>query len=134
MKRYFVLLLCVFAVVGLLLACASTQEASKTKPAKTYEPSEKSKPKVDILSHSATVSYGRYVVTGEVQNNGGRAVQSVRINATFYDANKKVVDMGFTYTDPMNLEPSQKAPFEVINHKEEMTPAISSYELQVVVY
>jgi len=53
-------------------------------------------------------------VRGEVQNVGSTCVEFVKVIATFYDEQGRVLGSEFTYADPHRLEPGQKAPFEIL--------------------
>ena len=68
-----------------------------------------------ILSHNSfTDSIGGYHVVGEVQNNGPGNANFVQVSGTFYDANNQVVGTQFTYTNPSDIGPGEKAPFDLI--------------------
>jgi hypothetical protein len=72
-----------------------------------------------ILSHTwyiqnDTVRY--FTVVGEVKNNLNTAIESVQINATFYDANNDTIDTTHTYIEKSIVSailPGQKAPFTI---------------------
>ena len=55
----------------------------------------------------------QYHIVGEVQNNGQQTAKFVEISATLYDSNNKVIGTEFTFTKPSDIEPGQKAPFEI---------------------
>jgi hypothetical protein len=55
----------------------------------------------------------QYHIVGEVQNNGTRTAKFVQVSATLYDSNNKVIGTDFSFTNPSDIEPGQKAPFEV---------------------
>ena len=55
---------------------------------------------------------GNLHVVGEVENNSPNTVQFVRIIGTFYDSGQNVVATGSTFTDPTDLAPGEKAPFQ----------------------
>ncbi len=83
---------------------------------KVNNDSTSKKAKIDILSHSVKKVYGNTSIVGEVQNNGSSSVSFVKVTATFYDTNGKVVDTSFTYAgDTANtpLSPGKKSPFEI---------------------
>jgi SLAP domain-containing protein len=68
-----------------------------------------------ISSHNSYInSIGNMHVIGEVQNNTPNVIQYVKVTGTFYDNNNKVVGTSFTYTDPTDLAPNEKAPFDLI--------------------
>jgi hypothetical protein len=50
---------------------------------------------------------------GEVQNNGSETAKFVEVSATLYDSNNKVIGTEFAFTKPSEIEPGQKAPFEI---------------------
>jgi len=60
---------------------------------------------VDIL--------GDFTVTGEIENQGTVRARSVKAIVTFYDSSGVVVGSAWEYTDPEDLEPSQRGNFEV---------------------
>jgi hypothetical protein len=72
-----------------------------------------------ILSHTwyiqnDTVRY--FTVVGEVKNNLNTAIESVQINATFYDVNNNTIDTTHTYIEKSIVSailPGQKAPFTI---------------------
>ena len=55
-----------------------------------------------------------YHVVGEVENGGNTTAKFVKVTMTFYDANGTVVGTSFTYTDPHDLAPGAKGPFDLI--------------------
>jgi hypothetical protein len=55
----------------------------------------------------------QYHIVGEVQNNGSETAKFVEVSATSYDSNNKVIGTGSTFTKPENIDPGQKAPFEI---------------------
>jgi hypothetical protein len=61
-----------------------------------------------------TVDY--FIVVGEVKNNLTTAIESVQINATFYDAKNSTIDTSSTYMEesivPV-IQSGQKAPFVI---------------------
>ena len=84
-------------------------------PTKGTEPTLASLSGLEILSHNSfTDSIGYLHVVGEVQNNGPTNLQFVKVTSTFYDSNNQVVATDFTYTNPTDIGPRQKAPFELI--------------------
>lgn len=72
-----------------------------------------------ILSHTwyiqnDTVRY--FTVVGEVKNSLNTAIESVQINATFYDENNDTIDTTHTYIEKNIVSPilsGQKAPFTI---------------------
>ena len=53
-------------------------------------------------------------VRGEVKNFGSTCVAFVKVIATFYDSQGRVIGSDFSYTDPDRLEPGQAAPFNIL--------------------
>ena len=87
-----------------------TQFVPKTTVFPTVE--KDSLGKLEILSHSLKQET-YWEINGEVQNNSASKKDFVKISATFYDKNDKVVDSAFSYTNPSSLEAGQKAPFKI---------------------
>lgn len=70
---------------------------------------------IRILSHNSfTDSLGFLHIVGELQNEGITNLEFVKVTSTLYDARNQVVATDFTYTDPSDVGPGQKAPFEII--------------------
>ncbi len=72
--------------------------------------------KVEVKSHNKTIEYGYPKIVGEVINNTNQPVSFVKVTATYYDAQGKVVGTDFTYagdTASTPLAPNLTAPFEV---------------------
>ncbi|MGA8564521.1 MAG: FxLYD domain-containing protein [Nitrososphaeraceae archaeon] len=57
---------------------------------------------------------GNLHLVGEIENGTPDPVTFVQASATFYDKNNRVVGTGFGYTNPPDLGPGDKAPFEII--------------------
>jgi hypothetical protein len=68
-------------------------------------------------------------IVGEIENNGNETAQFVNVIATFYNQNGTVVAADFTYTNPYDIEPGQKAPFQIILTEEDRIALVNSYEL-----
>lgn len=84
---------------------------------------------LEILSHSSYIdSIGWMHVVGEIKNIGTETANYVKVIATFYDEAGKVVAAEFTFSDPSDIEPGQKAPFEILLSDERASYA-ASYEL-----
>lgn len=83
-----------------------------------YEPKSLQSPPVGTLkvlsSNSFVDSIGFFHVVGEIQNGTPDFVTFVQAAATFYDKNNRVVGTSFSYTNPADLGPGEKAPFEII--------------------
>jgi uncharacterized protein (TIGR02588 family) len=58
-------------------------------------------------------SLPQYHIVGEVQNNGAQTAKFVQVSATLYDSNNKVIGTDFSFTNPSDIDPGQKAPFEI---------------------
>ena len=68
-----------------------------------------------ILSQSSYVNnIGSMHIVGEVLNQAPVTAKFVKIIATLYNANGQVIGTDFTYADPSDLAPSQRAPFNII--------------------
>ena len=68
-----------------------------------------------ILSQSSYVNdIGSMHIVGEVLNQAPATANSVKIIATLYNANGQVIGTSFTYADPSNLAPGQRAPFDIL--------------------
>ena len=68
-----------------------------------------------ILSQSSYINdIGSMHIVGEVLNQAPVTAKFVKIIATFYNANGQVIGTDFTYADPSDLAPGQRAPFDII--------------------
>ena len=67
-----------------------------------------------LSSNSLIDRIGFFHIVGEIQNGTPDPVTFVQASATFYDKNNNVVGTGFGYTNPPDLGPGDKAPFEII--------------------
>lgn len=77
--------------------------------------------KVEVKSESITTSYGYQCIVGEVINNTRSNAKFVKITATFYDKDNRVVDTEFSFasdTDQTPLKPSLTAPFKLLISKD----------------
>lgn len=100
----------------------STTTTTTTTPAAT--------PKLVVVSHTGSIGdSGRYEINGEVQNNVGRKIMFAKISATFYDANKTVVDTSYTFADPKDIEAGAKSPFKIYGSSSDKSGSVASYEL-----
>jgi hypothetical protein len=81
----------------------SYQKAGTLKPPALYL----------YMGQSSIDSGGTYHLLGEVTNMGNTPTSFVDVYAIFFDANDKVVDVEHTYTTPSDLQPGQKAPFDL---------------------
>lgn len=107
---------------------------------RTINSSIETTPPVVILSHTYWYDNSMRVIgpvlhiIGEVLNQSPSIVSNVKVVATLYDSNNKIVGTGWSYLAiSNNLYPDDKSPFEIIIDYTE-TPnmeAISSYALAV---
>ncbi|MBS7622228.1 FxLYD domain-containing protein [Candidatus Bathyarchaeota archaeon] len=67
-------------------------------------------------------------IAGELQNNGTRMSTFTEVVATCYDENSKVVAANSGLANPQDLDPGQKATFEIIVMDENIVP----YEIVVI--
>jgi hypothetical protein len=88
-------------------------------------PTEKN---VELLSHK--VKKGEYSdrLIGQVQNNIDKNVEYVQIIATFYDQNGEMIGSKSTYSEPSDLKPTMKAPFEMFLD-EDIASDLSFYDI-----
>jgi len=72
-------------------------------------------------------------INGEIQNNGTRTLDFVKVTATFYDTTNSVLGSDFTYTDPNTVESGQSVPFKLTSGFGDDLPIdeISSIKLHV---
>ncbi|MEM2942415.1 MAG: FxLYD domain-containing protein [Candidatus Bathyarchaeia archaeon] len=97
----------------------ATCQESKTKLARTLL----------LLSVSNyTDRYGLLHIVGELQNNGTRMSTFTEVIATCYDENSKVVAANSGLANPQNLDPGEKATFEIIVTDENIVP----YEIVII--
>ena len=59
-------------------------------------------------------SIGTMHIVGEVMNQSPVTARFVEIIATFYNSNNQVIGTDFSFTDPTDLAPGQRAPFEIL--------------------
>ncbi len=68
-----------------------------------------------ILTHNSfTDSAGYLHVVGEVKNDSTSMLEFVKVIATFYDSNNRVVGTEYAYTNPSTIQADNLAPFELI--------------------
>jgi len=85
---------------------------------------------LEILSHSSYVDAAGFMhVVGEIKNIANGTATYVKIAATFYNSTGHVVATAFTFSDPSDLNPNQKAPFEVLLLYTNRVPLVHTYEL-----
>jgi hypothetical protein len=69
---------------------------------------------LEILNTSSSKnSLGWLQIVGEVRNNGDTISEYTKVTATFYGADGKVVDVGYTYTDPSTVQPHSQLGFKL---------------------
>jgi len=84
---------------------------------------------LEILSNSSYIDgIGWMHIVGEIKNIGSVRATYVKVIATCYDEAGKVVDADFIYSDPSDIDPNQKAPFEILVTSERV-PYVDMYEL-----
>ena len=67
-----------------------------------------------ILSHNNYYdNTGGLHIVGEIVNESMEEMRSVQVTASFYDASSQIIGTQNTYTSPMNLQPGQRAPFDI---------------------
>jgi aminoglycoside N3'-acetyltransferase len=59
-------------------------------------------------------STGTLHIVGEVVNESPVTAKSVQIIATLYNAYSQVIGTEFTYSQPSDLAPGQRAPFDIL--------------------
>jgi hypothetical protein len=70
---------------------------------------------LQILSHKLFTDSRDYLhVVGEIKNNYPSTTTFVRIVGTFYDINNQVIGTQFTYSNPSDICPGEKAPFVLV--------------------
>lgn len=95
---------------------------SPTPTVQPTTPTPESK-KPEILSMNSYIgNLGYFNVVGEVKNNLQSNINYVKLTATFYDAQEKVIGTDFTYAELDILKPNQKAPFEISSYPDKITP------------
>jgi hypothetical protein len=85
-----------------------------------------------ILSQSAyTDNIGTIHIVGEVINESPTTAKFVKIIVTFYNAYNQVIGTDNTYTEPSDLAPGQRAPFDIFVTSGVPTNQIRNYALTV---
>lgn len=70
---------------------------------------------VNLLSSESYLdSIGFLHIVGEIQNNALQIATSVKVVGTLYDNSNDVVGTTFTHTNPPDINPGDKAPFEIL--------------------
>src|SRR5687767_9131415 len=85
---------------------------------------------LEILSHKIKEGQFSDKLIGQVQNNLNDKVQFVEVIATFYDQAGDIVGTNNGFTNPTDLSPGMKAPFD-LNLDEGLTDELASYDLTV---
>lgn len=87
--------------------------------------------KVEVMSSRGFLdrSIGYFKVIGEVKNKGNSTARYVKIIATFYNKEGKVVNTGFTYASLEKISPGSTSPFTI--SVSEMSRSIEKYRLVV---
>lgn len=57
---------------------------------------------------------GFFHVKGHIENAGSTIARRIKVATVIYDRSNRVINVGFTYTDPPNLRPGQQAAYDVI--------------------
>ena len=71
-------------------------------------------PSLKFLTSSSFIDLADYFhVVGEIQNTSPGVLRFVEVIGTFYDANNRVVATSNTYTNPSDLGPGSKAPYDL---------------------
>jgi hypothetical protein len=85
---------------------------------------------VELKSHKIKGDEFSDRLIGQVQNNVGKDVEYVQITTTFYDQVGDILATDFTYTDPTDLKPNMKAPFEMYLD-EDVADGYESYDIMI---
>ena len=94
----------------------TTQSGSEVSTQASPQQTSESQGKVEVKSHTKKVDYGYPKIVGEVVNNTQNPTTFVKVTATFYDNQGKVVGTSFTYagdTASTALGPQATSPFEI---------------------
>jgi plastocyanin len=107
----------------------SPPSSSLLAPPQTFIQPAKVGPRI-LSENNYLDSYGTLHIVGEVINESYEPMNSVQVTATYYDTNNGVVGTSFDYTSPSNLQPGQRAPFDITASERTMpTYLIASYTL-----
>ncbi len=94
------LLFFVFVLIGSIII--SSQYATGQTPA------------LKFMTSSSFIDLADYFhVVGEIQNTSPGVLRFVEVIGTFYDATNRVVATSSTYTNPSDIGPGNKAPFDL---------------------
>ncbi len=80
-------------------------------------------PNIILLSQR----YNDGTLVGELMNNGSSVAESVKVTASFYDANSKIVAKA-TYADPSTMQPRERATFNIYTSDEAIEQDAETYE------
>ncbi|HEX6294780.1 MAG TPA: FxLYD domain-containing protein [Nitrososphaeraceae archaeon] len=87
---------------------------------------------LEILGDSYYLdTIGTLHLVGEVKNNSPSVAEFVKIIGTFYDNQGNVIATKSTYTDPSNISPNEKVPFELLVLDSALVEKITKYRLMV---
>jgi len=85
---------------------------------------------LQILSNSSRIDELGYMhILGEIMNSGSSTARFTKAVATFYDANGTVVGEASSYTDPSDIDPNQKAAFDIMLSYPGQVMKVASYSL-----
>lgn len=114
----------------------NSQEIKQSTDSSNLAPSKvevKETGKVEIKSQTKKISSIGYLeIVGEVINNTSRLASSVKVTATFYDENGKVIGTSFTYAGETSSDPlavGATAPFQVSSYPDKIDT--DNYKLDV---
>jgi hypothetical protein len=108
-----------------LVSLGSTAYAQQQNNTAATEP-----PSLEILSHKIKEGQFSDSLIGQLQNNLNKKIQFVEVIATFYDQAGDIIGTSNGYTNPTDLSPKMKAPFD-LRLDEGITDELTSYDLTV---
>jgi hypothetical protein len=105
----------------------------------TISGNEPQPPAIVILSHTYWIERNQYSgpvfhIAGEALNQSPDTVSSVKVIATLYDSNNRILGTEWSYlTISNNLLPNNKSPFEIVIYDSDVSnmQAVASYALAV---
>ena len=97
-------------------------------PTSTATPSV---PPLEVVTGRDYISYDYLNIVGEVINNTDEWFDFVKVVATFYDSDNKVLGSDFTYTELDELPPQGKGVFVLTSDVGGAADSVASYKLQV---
>ena len=96
----------------------SKQPSFLTSPGNNNEPLFRQPPQsgtLKILGMNSFADAAGYLhIVGEIENNSPTVLKYVKVVGTFYNKVNGVVATDFTFTDPSDIAPGDKAPFNMI--------------------